>query len=226
MRLHLVVEGQTEETFIRNLLAPELGAMGIYCDAHRVTTGRRRGKVYRGGLVSFAHLRKDLELWMKQDKASDSWFTTMVDLYRLPSDFPSMAEARAVIDPVKKVELLEQSLTSDMNHPRFVAYVQLHEFEALLFSDPPSFSIAFPSIGDKVAKLQAIQSAFETPEHIDEREDQAPSKQIIRILPEYDKPVSGPLIAKQIGLAKLRQECHHFDAWLARLEEQGKAAKS
>ena len=224
MRLHFVVEGQTEETFVRSLLAPELGAMGIYCDAHRVTTGRRRGKFYRGGLVSFAHLRRDLELWMNQDKASDSWFTTMVDLYRLPSDFPSLADSRRVTDPMKKVELLEQSFASDINHPRFAAYVQLHEFEALLFSDPQSFSIAFPSIGDKVGKLQAIRSAFETPEHIDEREDHAPSKQILRILPEYDKPVSGPLIAKQIGLAKLRQECHHFDAWLARLEEHGKAA--
>jgi len=224
MRLHFVVEGQTEETFVRSLLAPELGAMGIYCDAHRVTTGRRRGKFYRGGLVSFAHLRRDLELWMNQDKASDSWFTTMVDLYRLPSDFPSLADSRRVTDPMKKVELLEQSFASDINHPRFAAYVQLHEFEALLFSDPQSFSIAFPSIGDKVGKLQAIRSAFETPEHIDEREDHGPSKEILRILPEYDKPVSGPLIAKQIGLAKLRQECHHFDAWLARLEEHGKAA--
>ncbi len=226
MRLHFVVEGQTEETFVRNLLAPELGAKGIYCDAHRVTTGRRSGKVYRGGLVSFAHLRRDLELWIKQDKASDSWFTTMIDLYRLPSDFPSMAESRHIVDPTKKVELLEQSFTSNIDHPRFVPYIQLHEFEALLFSDPQSFSIAFPGIGAKVAKLQAIRRAFETPEHIDEREDHAPSKQILKILPEYDKPVSGPLIAKQIGLAKLRQECHHFDAWLARLEEPGGPAQT
>jgi hypothetical protein len=212
------VEGQTEETFVRNVLAPELGARGVYCDAHRVTTGRRNAKVYRGGLVSFAHLRKDLELWMKQDNASDSWFTTMVDLYRLPSDFPSITESRAIADPIKKVELLEQSFSSAMDHPRFVPYVQLHEFEALLFSDPQSFSIAFPGIGAEVAKLQAIRSAFDTPEHIDEREDFAPSKHILKILPQYDKALSGPLIAKQIGLAKLRRECPHFDSWLVRLE--------
>ena len=218
MRMHFVVEGQTEETFVRNVLAPELGVRGVYCDAHRVTTGRRGGKVYRGGLLSFAHLRKDLELWMKQDSASGSWFTTMVDLYRLPSDFPSITESRRIVDPIKKVELLEQSFGSAMSHPRFVPYVQLHEFEALLFSDPRSFSIAFPGISEEVAKLQAVRSAFDTPEHIDEREHYAPSKQILRILPEYDKSVSGPLIAKQIGLEKLRKECHHFDTWLARLE--------
>jgi len=137
-----------------------------------------------------------------------------------------MAESHHIVDPMKKVELLERSFTSNINHPRFVAYVQLHEFEALLFSDPESFSIAFPGVGAKVAELQAIRRAFETPEHIDEREDHAPSKQILRILPEYDKPLSGPLIAKQIGLAKLRQECRHFDTWLARLEEPAKAATS
>jgi hypothetical protein len=226
MRLHFVVEGQTEETFVRIVLAAELGTKGIYCDAHRVTTGRRRGKVFRGGVVAFAHLRRDLELWMKEDNASDSWFTTMVDLYRLPLDFPSIAESRRIVDPMRKVKLLEQSFTSNINHLRFVPYVQLHEFEALLFSDPPSFAIAFPSIGANMAKLQAIRCAYETPEHIDQIEDHAPSKQILRILPEYDKPVSGPLIAKQIGLAKLRQECHHFDAWLAQLEESGRAATS
>lgn len=221
MRLHFVVEGQTEEAFVRDLLAPEMGAKGIYCDAHRVTTGRRGGKVYRGGLLSYAHLRKDLELWMKQDRAGDSWFTTMIDLYKLPPDLPSMAECRRIVDPFKKVECLEQGLAGDITHPRFVPYIQLHEFEALLFSDPQSFSIAFPAIGGEVGKLKAIRQACESPEHIDEREDCAPSKQILKILPEYDKPVSGPLIARQIGLEKLRAECHHFNGWLARLEAAG-----
>lgn len=221
MRLHFVVEGQTEETFVRTLLAPELGAREIFCDAHRVTTGRKHGKVYRGGLVSFAHLRKDLDLWMKQDKTRDSWFTTMVDLYKLPSDFPKIDESRHIVDPIEKVKSLEQSFGASVNHPRFVPYIQLHEFEALLFSDPGSFSIAFPGIGRAAEDLLAIRRAFETPEHIDEREDLAPSRRILKALPQYDKPVAGPLIAQQIGLAKLRNECHHFDAWLKRLEAAG-----
>jgi len=218
MRLHFVVEGQTEETFVRTVLAPELWARGVYCDAHRVTTGRRLGRSYRGGLVSFAHLRRDLDLWIKQDRAADSWFTTMVDLYKLPSDFPALAESRQILDPFRKVDLLEENLSTCISHPRFVPYIQLHEFEALLFSDVASFSIAFPGLDADAAGLEAIRSAFETPEHIDEREDMAPSKRILRIRPQYDKRVAGPLIAKQIGLAKLRKECRHFDAWLAKLE--------
>lgn len=219
MRLHFVVEGQTEETFVRDLLTSELALQGIFCDAHRVTTGRRGAKVYRGGLLSFQHLRKDLELWMKQDPSADSWFTTMVDLYRLPSDFPGMAESRALADPVVKAEFLEARFMDNPSHPRFVPHIQPHEFEALLFSDPPGFSIAFPMVtGTELAKLEAIRRAVETPEHVDEGDETSPSQRISKLLPEYDKRVSGPLIAKRIGLTKMRAACHHFDRWLKRLE--------
>src|ERR1017187_170459 len=83
IRLHFVVEGQTEETFVRHL-ALELGNHDIVANAHSITTSRRRGRVYRGGFVEYSHLRKDLELWMKEDRKPDARFTTMVDLYRMP----------------------------------------------------------------------------------------------------------------------------------------------
>ena len=91
IRLHFVVEGQTEEGFVNELLALELALElalhGIVADVHRITTGRRHGRLYRGGLVKYEHMARDLTLWMKQDQGIDSWFTTMVDLYRLPTDF-------------------------------------------------------------------------------------------------------------------------------------------
>jgi len=217
MRLHFVVEGQTEETFVRDLLTPELAWQGIFCDAHQITTGKKRAKVYRGGLLSFQHLRKDLDLWM-EDSGSDSWFTTMVDLYHLPLDFPGIEESRQIADPIRKVEFLEQRFISDLNHRQFIPYIQLHEFEALLYSDPQCFSVAFPNIGTELAQLQAIRRAFETPEHINEGDNTCPSKRICRVLPGYVKQVSGPLIARQIGLTKIRSECRHFDGWLTRIE--------
>jgi Domain of unknown function (DUF4276) len=226
MRLRFVVEGQTEETFVRDLLSLELTAQRIFCDAHRITTGRKSGKVYRGGLVSFQHLRNDLELWIKQDSGADARFTTMVDLYRLPSDFPGITESRSLADPVKKVEFLEKRFSESLKHQRFVPYIQLHEFEALLFSDPEKFSRAFPSLGAELERLEAIRRSFRSPEHIDEGDDTAPSKRILALLPDYVKPVAGPLIAKQIGLAKLREECQHFSKWLERLEEAKRGESS
>ena len=76
----MVVEGQTEEVFVNDLLAPELGACGIFIDAHRITTGRKHGRLHRGGWDSYAKLLRDLVLWMKQDQSAESRFSTMVDL--------------------------------------------------------------------------------------------------------------------------------------------------
>jgi hypothetical protein len=215
VRLHFVVEGQIEETFVRDLLATELGANGIYCDVHRITTGRRKGKVFRGGMVSYQHLRNDLVLWMKQDSARDSWFTTMVDLYRLPLEFPGLAESKRLASAYDRVSFVESQFKEDMGHPRFIPYLQLHEFEALLFADTECFQVALPGIGAELAALRAVRGQFETPELIDN--DSPPSKRICEIVPQYGKVSSGPLIANHIGLPTLRRECRHFGEWITAL---------
>ena len=214
VRLHAVVEGQTEETFFRRTLVPFLGERSIVADAHRVTTGRRGPRMYRGGFVKYEHLQQDLVLWMKQDQHADAWFTTMIDLYRLPQDVPGFGESRAIRDPIKRVELLESRLKSEVDHRRFIPYIQLHEFEALLFSEPASFEIAFPDRSAEIASLVEIRRNAVSPEHIDDGAETAPSVRICRILPNYVKPLSGPIIAHEIGLPRIRQECAHFNAWV------------
>ncbi len=62
IRLHILVEGQTEETFVNEVLAPELSAVDVFPDAHRITTGRRHGRLDRGGFVKYDHLARDLVL--------------------------------------------------------------------------------------------------------------------------------------------------------------------
>jgi hypothetical protein len=141
----------------------------------------------------------------------------MVDLYRLPSDFPGAARAAAVSDPFERVRSLQFELQADLNHRRFVPYIQLHEFEALLFSDPGSFSIAFPDETAAIAELEEIRQGASSPEHIDDGDDTAPSKRICRLLPGFVKPVSGPIIAREIGLHRIRSECRHFNAWIETL---------
>ncbi len=214
IRLHAVVEGQTEEAFFNNLLVPLLAEHGIYGDVHRITTGRKRTTTFRGGLVAYEHLRRDLSLWMKQDRKPESWFTTMVDFYRLPADFPGAGTVLSIADPLEKVKFLQTELRRDLDHRQFIPYIQLHEFEALLFSDPSAFSIVFPGETAAIAELIEIRQANLSPEHIDDGEDTAPSKRICKLLPDFEKPTSGPIIAREIGLHKIRSECRHFDAWL------------
>lgn len=220
MRLHIVVEGQTEETFVRDILAPELGARGIFCDAHRITTGRRKGRNFRGGMLYYPHLQNDLNLWIKQDNAPDSWFTTMVDLYGIPEGFPGFEESSRKTDPFERVRLLESKLQEDIGYRRFIPYIQLHEFESLLFAEPESFAVAFPEIGPGLTALRAIRESVASPELINDGPDTCPSRRICQIVPQYSKTASGPLIVKQIGLPTLRRECHHFDEWLAVIESK------
>ena len=168
---------------------------------------------------------RDLSRWMKQDQNSDSWFSTMVDLYRLPNDFPGYDACQAISEPRKRVECLEEQFARDIREQfgdsvisqRFIPYIQLHEFEALLFSDPDKFLDAFPDAGTAIAQLHAIRARYGGPEDIDGGGTTAPSKQILEALPDFVKTVSGILIAKRIGLAAFRRECPHFDGWVTKL---------
>ncbi len=153
IRLHAVVEGQTEETFVNRILAPEFEAQGVSIDALQITTGRRGLYVYRGGIQSYNQLKNDLFLWMRQDQNPGAWFTTMVDFYALPKDFPGYRDCIARRDALEQVECLEEDLQADVSQPRFIPYLQLHEFEALLFSDIAKFEGVFPSEPEAIQKL-------------------------------------------------------------------------
>lgn len=220
IRLNIVVEGQTEETFVLSVLAPHLAAHGVFATARSVVTSRNRAKVYRGGLLDYRRARWDLESWMKQDQRSDAYFTTMFDLYALPNDFPRYAEVKKIHDVYQRITRLEEAFAGDLNHSRFIPYIQLHEFEALLFADVRQFDWEFLDHQAAISQLSQIVDEFGNPELIDDGAESAPSKRIIRWIPEYQtsKISAGPLIAEKIGLPKIRQVCKHFDEWLTKLE--------
>ena len=220
IRLHFIVEGQTEETFVRNTLVPHLAGRSIWADARCVQTSRRRGKKYRGGLSHYAQVRKDITNWTKQDGNPDARFTTMFDLYALPTDFPDYDAAIQRVDPLQRAAALEDALAQDIDDGRFLPYIQVHEFEALLLADPAKLDSQFPKHDDAIRRLAETASRYQSPEHIDDGSDTAPSKRIIREIPAYEgqKKSAGPLVAERIGLYTLRAQCHHFGRWIDRLE--------
>lgn len=117
-------------------------------------------------------------------------------------------------DPYRRISLLEAKLKEDIAYWRFIPYIQLHEFESLLFADPESFSIAFPDLDEKAAALRAAKDEVMNPELIDDGPETHPSMRICGIIPQYSKPSAGPLIAKHIGLPTLERECRHFADWI------------
>lgn len=221
IRLNIIVEGQTEETFVNKLLGPHLGTFNVFASARCVETGRKRGKIFRGGIISYLKAKKDIDLWMKEDKGDDVRFTTMFDFYRLPDDFPGFDEAKLKYDPYAKIKVLEEKLKDDIDSHRFIPYLQLHEYEALLFSDLNKFHHYYIDLNSQINKLKQDVYLVTNPELINENPETAPSKRIIKYLPSYDKekPSAGPIIAEHIGLQEIRSKCEHFNSWVSQLED-------
>ena len=222
IRLHMVVEGQTEETFVKSLIVPHLSQINVFSDVRCVETSRDRkiSKIYRGGLISYEKAKKDLILWMKEDQHDNCFFTTMFDLYALPDDWPKYQEAKIGNDPYQKVSMLEQAFMDDLQHPRFIPYIQLHEWEALILADPEKLHLEFFNQEKGVKNIIEICAKFISPELIDDDPEGAPSKRIIKEIPEYygRKSSAGPRLAKEIGMAKIIDKCPHFKNWLQKLE--------
>lgn len=219
IRLHIIAEGQTEEEFVKSILTEHLGNHNISTDVHCITTNPKLKK--RGGAVSYEKIKNDIRLWLKQDQKTDARFTTMLDLYALPNEFPQIDEARKKSNPYQKVEQLESALFDEINDTRFIPYIQLYEFEALILSDPSKFSEQFPEYKSGVKELSEFCVKIDSPELINDGETTAPSKQIIKFIPAYkgSKTSAAPLIAQKIGLSKIREKCPHFNKWITQLEQ-------
>lgn len=217
-RIHVICEGQTEETFIKEVVDPHFSPQGIYLLPSIIG---RPG--HKGGNLRFQRLFNDLRPYLLGDDSS--FCTTFFDFYGLPTSFPgrqqasqkpsSQAKAQTVMEALG--EAVAEKLGRDATR-RFIPYVQMHEFEGLLFSDPASLASELGS--DRLYEsFQAIRSDFATPEEINDDRETAPSKRIQQLYRQYQKPMHGSLAALEMGLDIIRDECPLFDQWLQRLEE-------
>ena len=221
MRLHILVEGRTEQTFVRRVLGPHLCRIGWQeASATQLVTRRERSRQWKGGVSRYARVKGDVEARLREH-GSDVCVTTMIDLYALPPDFPAMAAHRPDADPYRRVAALQAAFAADIADPRFVPYLQLHEFEALVLSDLPQLADLFELGAATLTPLQAaVRANGDNPELVDDGPSTSPSKRIIAAVPQYggDKASVGPLLAEAIGLETLRQRCRHFGEWLTKLE--------
>jgi len=220
-RVLALVEGRTEQTFVRQVLAPHLGGRGVYLSARLV------GKPgHKGGVGVYARARADILSILKQD--TSVLCTTMFDYYAMPSSWPGRMDARnANVSSDDRARMVEVALADDVgttlgdsfNRARFIPYLQMHEFEALLFSDVVELAGV---IGAECAnELGRIISEFPNPEDINDDAHTAPSQRILQLCATYRKVLHGSIIAGRIGLNVMRQRCSHFNQWLAGLEGLG-----
>lgn len=223
-RLLVHVEGQTEEAFVNELLAPHLYGCG-YTSVSARLLGNARLRSQRGGIRSWDKTCEEIARHLSSDRGA--FATTLVDFYGLPSSGPHLWPGRdnsPIGNPFGAYERLKEMLSADFveRHgdqmaERFVPNVALHEFEGLLFSDPRALArgIARPELQ---TVFTSIRKQFESPEHINDSPATAPSKRISLIYPEYQKPFHGLLVASELTLDGIRNECKCFDDWVCALE--------
>ena len=212
-----VVEGKTEELFIKSLLQPYLAEKNIFMQATQVTKPGQKG-----GDIRFDRVKNDIEMHLKQ--RSDIYVTTLVDYYGArkwpglelvsPQATPIQIAGTIGDATIAEIEKLFPDLRADQ---RFIPYMAVHEFEALLFSDSSSLALG---LGIKEDEITSVLSECGEPEAINNSRETAPSKRLNCWSKngEFAKTTAGIAIAKAIGIPTMREKCPVFNDWLATFE--------
>ncbi len=203
IRLAISVEGRTEEEFVNQVLAPDLRTKGVEATS-----------IPLGGDVTIARVASDMaKLYWSFD-----FVTSLVDFYGFRGKGKlTPRELEAEIDGA-----VDEEIRRSWDRSRVFSYVQRHEFEGLLFSDVSVFARVVGAPSGLEEALQAVRSRFPTPEDIDDSPVTAPSKRIMKLMPSYNKVVHGPLLASDIGLSAIRDQCERFNEWMTRMESLSK----
>lgn len=219
-KVFVLVEGQTEEAFIKHVLAPALP--GLWLVPSIVKTKVTGARPHKGGTVTYEEFRRQLNLLLRDPTAA--LVTTMFDYVDLEGDFPGRATAPGATARARVLSV-EQAIAAEVNHPRFRPYLSLHEFEAMLFVQPEKIAevVQEPRIR---AGLEAVRARYAaTPEDINDSPATSPSARIETLCEKeagsralFSKRAHGPIIAGRIGLAAIRAQCPHFHDWVVGLE--------
>jgi hypothetical protein len=212
----VLVEGRTEQRFVKQLLTPYMADRGVYLSPIILD---KPGE--KGGDVKYARARNDIEKHLKQRR--DTWITLLIDYYGIGSDWPGKHAVQSGASPsdIATAICTATQVAIDADFPnyrsdmRFVPHIAVHEFEALLFSEP---AILAKSLQVDRRSIDDIIRVCGEPEAIDDSPQTAPSKRIEQLYSRFKKTIDGIAIAQDIGIDRMRTKCPVFDAWLTRLE--------
>lgn len=212
IRLCVICEGHTEAEFVKACLEPHLRAFNVLAYPSLIKT--RPGKQGGGGVTVervVQHLRHEYH--------SSDRITTLLDYY-------GFGQTNGLTQTQLQDEILKlAAIKIKKFNPQYVLpYVQMYEFEGLLFSNVDEFQWVLDGWNMEAhQKLTNIRASFNSPEEINNSYLTAPSKRILQIFQrgEYSKTEHGPIIANEIGLTRIRSECRLFNNWMTSLEALG-----
>ncbi|GAO27713.1 DUF4276 family protein [Geofilum rubicundum] len=215
-RVIIICEGETEREFCSTILAPYFAKKDIFIQGPLI-------KKTMGGIVKWVELKKQISLHLSND--SKAFVTTLIDYYGLYSkyNFPLWDEAEKQPDKNLRMKILERGMLDSIDDAlrfRFIPYLQLHEFEGLLFNEIEVFYEQIPKnelIG--VEELAQTFQQFSNPEMINNSKETSPSHRLKRIILGYNKIVYGNILAEAIGIEKMKSKSPRFNEWLNMIEK-------
>jgi hypothetical protein len=214
----VIVEGKTEEIFINSLVQPYLAQKSIFMQATQISKPGQKG-----GDVRFSRAVKDFEIHLKQ--RSDTYVTTFIDYYGT-KEWPGLDSVRSVKKPSKIAKIINDSTKAQVLElfpaqradKRFVPFIAVHEFEALLFSNTEILS---SQLGIDMSQIEEVLVKCGEPEAINNSPQTAPSKRLDLWSKDgkFPKTTAGIAIASKIGIKQIREKCPLFNAWLETFEK-------
>ncbi len=212
-----LVEGLTERIFVQDILGPYLARTEVYITPIILTKPGQKG-----GDVRFSRARNDIERHLKQ--RNETWLTLLVDYFGIKGDWPGYEESKRKRHHTSKARVMNEATRQKVNElfidqdaqRRFIPYVSMFEFEALLFSDA---EILARRLNVRPEDVQKILSEYDDePEKINDNPQTAPSKQLEGLSDRFKKTVTGISIAREIGIDRMRESCPLFNEWVTKLE--------
>lgn len=212
-RLIIICEGPTEQAFCNDVLHGHLLTKDIVLEAPTI-------KQSNGGIVAWDTLKKQIVRHLNEGNSIVSLF---VDYYRIRDSyhFPGWMESKSINNIYDRMHFLFEQMSLDIDEnlrSRFIPYIQLHEFEGLLFSNIAVFQNNFTKQELDFQQLEDAINSVKTPEEINNGPATAPSERLKKAIKGYDKVVYGACLASDIGLNTMRGKCILFNEWVMKLE--------
>ena len=219
--INILCEGQSEQEFALKVLKLYLLPYDIIVRANLLITNRKLHA--QGGIIDYQQVKRDLHNMIrsaKDTKYEMNFFTTMFDLYALPTDFPGYVDS--TVEPYKRVATIEQAFGNDADCYRFIPYIELHEFETLVLCNLPKVSQAYPNAQKQLRELDVNwrKETGENVELVNSSRATAPSKRLMKAVEHYynyDKKLMAVVATKDMGIDALRAQCVHFNQWIEKL---------
>lgn len=213
--VYIYCEGQTEESFINEVLSPYFSHLMIFVKPIICTTKRTSFAKFKGGVSDYGKIKKELTNLCKSHQ--NEFITTLFDYYAMPQNTPKIDCNE--VDIYGRISIIEEAINNDIGARNCFFNFALHEFEGLLFSNPRSFNlITSPEI---VKEVQDVYDEFLTPEHINNSPETSPSKRLEKLIPNYAKIKNGTILSKNMGIDVIIAECSHFAQWIEKIKQIG-----